>query len=88
MVDSGLWGLSFIIVGLLLIFTSLFMFRMPKSMVVPGMSNFADITAENENRPRRSSLSNGSNKSMVDGLKEFVSDAKLYLQMVCGGFLL
>jgi hypothetical protein len=79
MVDSGLWGLSFIIVGLLLIFTSLFMFRMPKSMVVPGMSNFADITAENENRPRRSSLSNGSNKSMVDGLKEFVSDAKIIL---------
>ena len=83
MVDAGLWGLTFILVGVCLMLTSILMFRMPKSMAVSGAgADAAEIQMSDTNeapKKRRSSLSLPANKSMSEGLKAFAMDAKIVL---------
>lgn len=83
-VDAGIWGIPFLIVGCCLIIFSIFMYRMPKSMVVVvGMANSVDIELENQGdteqvKKRRSSLVLPK-KGMKAGMIDFKNDAKQIL---------
>ena len=82
-INAGVWGLLFLLVGLLLVLMSCFMWRVPSTfdIIVSGGGESSDETApDGTKKKRRSSLNLGDAGSMKAGLAAFGRDAAIILK--------